>query len=238
MDFKLSSFILILLLLVSVGCVAASEVDDNITISQETPISCDNFTQDELNGVDSYKENDVLESYDDEFNNTIESDYHQEALTAGESDDVIVVSTWDELQYYCSLKDQDYTLKLKDNTSFYPTDPNDSNYQTDTQVTTAINTAIAQISTIDFVVVASYQDLPVTGVKGTFYLVPHTPGTHDIYDEYIWTVTDDTTTPPTYGYELIGTTSVDLTDYMRISDWNNDVYMTPITSTEIDNICV
>ena len=129
MDFKLSSFILILLLLVSVGCVAASEVDDNITISQETPISCDNFTQEELNGVDSYKENDVLESYDDEFNNTIESDYHQEALTAGESDDVIVVSTWDELQYYCSLKDQDYTLKLKDNTSFYPTDPNDSNYQ-------------------------------------------------------------------------------------------------------------
>lgn len=115
---------------------------------------------------------------------------------------------------------------------------NDSNYQTDTQVTTAINTAIAQISTIDFVVVASYQDLPVTGVKGTFYLVPHTPGTHDIYDEYIWTVTDDTTTPPTYGYELIGTTSVDLTDYMKISDWNNDVYMTPITSTEIDNICV
>lgn len=114
---------------------------------------------------------------------------------------------------------------------------NDLNYQTDTQVTTAINNALASISTIDFVVVASYQDLPVTGVKGTFYLVPHTPETHDIYDEYIWTVTDGTTTPPTYGYELIGTTSVDLSDYMKISDWNNDVYMTAITSTEIDQIC-
>ena len=115
---------------------------------------------------------------------------------------------------------------------------NDLNYQTDTQVTTAINNAIASIATIDFVVVASYSDLPVTGVKGTFYLVPHTAQSHDIYDEYIWTVVDDTTTPPTYGYELIGTTSVDLTNYMQISDWNNDVYMTPITSNEIDTICV
>ncbi len=114
---------------------------------------------------------------------------------------------------------------------------NDSNYQTDTQVTSAINTAISQIATIEFVVVASYADLPATGVKGTFYLIPHTSETHNIYDEYIWTVTDSTTTPPTYGYELIGTTSVDLTDYMKISDWNNDVYMTAITSTEIDTIC-
>ena len=129
MDFKLSSFILVLLLLVSVGCVAASEIDDNITISQETPYSCDNFTQDELNNVDYYKENNILKSYDDGVDNTIGSDYSQEVLTDGEPDDVIVVSTWDELQYYCSLKDQDYTLKLKDNTSFYPTNPSDSNYQ-------------------------------------------------------------------------------------------------------------
>ena len=129
MDFKLSSFILILLLLVSVGCVAASEINDNITISQETQVSYDNLTQDELNSVDSYKENNVLESYDYEVNNTIESDYSQEVLVVEESDDVILVSTWDELQYYCSLKDDDYTLKLKDNTSFYPTDPNDANYQ-------------------------------------------------------------------------------------------------------------
>lgn len=129
MDFKLSSFILILLLLVSVGCVAASEIDDNITISQETSYLGDNLTQDELNNADYYKENNVLKSYDERVNNTIESDYSLEVLTVEEPDDVIVVSTWDELQYYCSLKDQDYTLKLKDNTSFYPTNPSDSNYQ-------------------------------------------------------------------------------------------------------------
>ena len=41
----------------------------------------------------------------------------------------IVVNDWDELQYYCSLTDRDYTLKLKENTNFYPTNPKDSNCQ-------------------------------------------------------------------------------------------------------------
>ena len=45
------------------------------------------------------------------------------------NDEVIVVNNWDELQYYCSLTDKDYTLKLKDNTNFYPTDPSNRNYQ-------------------------------------------------------------------------------------------------------------
>ena len=111
---------------------------------------------------------------------------------------------------------------------------NDSNFQTDTQVTAAINQALAGITSIDFVVVASYQDLPATGTKGVFYLVPHTAGTNDIYDEYIWAKLSG----DTYGYELIGTTAVDLSDYMKISDWNNDTYITPITSGEIDEICV
>ena len=41
----------------------------------------------------------------------------------------IIVNNWDELQYYCSLSDKDYTLRLKENTNFYPTNPLDSNYQ-------------------------------------------------------------------------------------------------------------
>ena len=41
----------------------------------------------------------------------------------------IVVNDWDELQYYCSLTDKDYTLKLKENTNYYPTNPKDSNGQ-------------------------------------------------------------------------------------------------------------
>ena len=41
---------------------------------------------------------------------------------------MIIVNNWDELQYYCSLTDKDYTLKLKENTNFYP-DPTDFNSQ-------------------------------------------------------------------------------------------------------------
>ena len=118
MNFKIKTFILILILLIGVGCVAASEIDDNATLSQDTTIIYDNFTQDELKCADFSNENESLESSE-----------IQEVLEVDESDDVIVVENWDELQYYCSLKDDDYTLKLKENTSFYPTDPSDSNYQ-------------------------------------------------------------------------------------------------------------
>ena len=46
-----------------------------------------------------------------------------------EGSDEIIVNDWNELQYYCSLEDKDYTLRLKENTNFYPTSPTDSNYQ-------------------------------------------------------------------------------------------------------------
>ena len=52
----------------------------------------------------------------------------QNELLSDESDE-IVVNDWDELQYYCSLTDRDYTLKLKENTNFYPKNPTDSNCQ-------------------------------------------------------------------------------------------------------------
>jgi hypothetical protein len=41
----------------------------------------------------------------------------------------VVVDNWDDLQYYCSLDDQDYVLRLKENTNYYPTDASDSSYQ-------------------------------------------------------------------------------------------------------------
>ena len=44
-------------------------------------------------------------------------------------DEVIVVNNWDELQYYCSLSGKDYTLKLKENTNFYPSEPINHNHQ-------------------------------------------------------------------------------------------------------------
>lgn len=47
----------------------------------------------------------------------------------GDEDDVITVNDWDELQHYCSLEDRNYTLKLKENTNFYPLDGENSSYQ-------------------------------------------------------------------------------------------------------------
>ena len=116
MDYKNISFILILLLfIVSIGCVSASEINDNNTLSQDLSFSSPN--QIELSNFQKINESNVVTSNS------------QDSLQASEVDDVIVVNNWDELQYYCSLKDKDYTLKLKDNTNFYPTKTADSNYQ-------------------------------------------------------------------------------------------------------------
>ncbi|PWB88381.1 Ig-like domain repeat protein [Methanobrevibacter thaueri] len=111
MNFKTKLFILILLLIiVGIGSVSAHDTDDaNVTLSQDEIIVQDDV--DEINSENTLKSSDIQESL------------------KGDVSDEIIVNNWDELQYYCSLKDDDYTLKLKENTSFYPTDPDDSNYQ-------------------------------------------------------------------------------------------------------------
>lgn len=54
------------------------------------------------------------------------------------------------------------------------------------------------------------QELPETGATDTFYLVPKTTSqTNNIYDEYIYN----------NGWELIGTTEIDLTDYVKNTDY-------------------
>lgn len=45
------------------------------------------------------------------------------------ADSEITVDDWDDLQYYCSKNDQNYVLKLKENTNYYPTNPNEEIYQ-------------------------------------------------------------------------------------------------------------
>ncbi|PWB87997.1 Ig-like domain repeat protein [Methanobrevibacter thaueri] len=109
MNFRIKSLVIIglLLLIVGISTVSAEDIDNvNNTVSDDTPIIS----------------NDVLSQ------EKIITDSSHEVLQDSESD-VIEVSNWDELQYYCSLKDKDYTLKLKDNTNFYPTKTSDSNYQ-------------------------------------------------------------------------------------------------------------
>lgn len=86
-------------------------------------------------------------------------------------------------------------------------------------VKTAVDNAVAGITGIEFRVVES---LPTTGENGVIYLVAHSHGTGDAYDEYIWTGSS---------YEKIGNTDVDLSGY-----WAK-VELVAITNAEIDTIC-
>lgn len=86
-------------------------------------------------------------------------------------------------------------------------------------VTKAISNAVGGITSISYQIVAS---LPDTGATGVIYLIAHSHGTSDSYDEYIWTGT---------AFEKIGNTDVDLSGYLKKSD------MVAITNAEIDEIC-
>lgn len=88
-----------------------------------------------------------------------------------------------------------------------------------TDVNTLIQAALATFERISFQKVNSYADLPVTGKNGVIYLVPNGGSVPNIYDEYIW-YTNSSTTPPTSGYENIGTTAVDLSGYVQYTDIN------------------
>ena len=78
--------------------------------------------------------------------------------------------------------------------------------------------AVSGITQFDFEIVTS---LPTTGVKGKIYLVSHSHGTGDAYDEYIWTGS---------AFEKIGNTDIDLSGYMKTTD------MVAITTSEIDTL--
>ena len=86
-----------------------------------------------------------------------------------------------------------------------------ANYYTTSQTysKTEVDTLIAGVSGLHFLVV---QQLPTTDIDmNTIYLVPkQDSGQQDVYDEYI--CLDDTTTPATW--EKIGTTEIDLSDYV------------------------
>lgn len=83
-------------------------------------------------------------------------------------------------------------------------------------VTSAISTAMAGITKLDFQVV---QTLPSTGVKGTFYLIANSGREQNVYDEYLWINNK---------YEKLGTREIDLSSYIKQSD------MVAITNSEID----
>ena len=95
---------------------------------------------------------------------------------------------------------------------------NDTQIATTAFVTTAVNSAIGSITGLSFEIVAS---LPATGVAGTIYLMSNGGSGQNIYDEYVWLASSSK-------FEKIGTTDVDLSNYISTSD--------RITNTQIDTI--
>lgn len=97
---------------------------------------------------------------------------------------------------------------------------NGAGYQTSSDVQSAINDALEDITGIDFQVVTS---LPATGEKGIIYLMSNSGSSPNIYDEYIWLSSSSS-------YEKIGTTDVDLSGYQLSSE------LVAVTNAEIDTI--
>lgn len=81
-------------------------------------------------------------------------------------------------------------------------------YQTQAQVQSLINSAVGNATSIKYQKVDS---LPAAGENGVIYLISHSHGTQDIYDEYIWI--SDTKT-----FEKIGNTDIDLSAYVKRSE--------------------
>lgn len=95
-------------------------------------------------------------------------------------------------------------------------------YTTTSDAQSLIDDALADITGIDFQIVAT---LPASGVKGTIYLV----GSASPYDEYIWL-------EPTGGtahWEQIGSTDVDLSDYWTSQSGQSNSLIA-ITTAQID----
>lgn len=93
-------------------------------------------------------------------------------------------------------------------------------YQTQSQVQSLINSAVGNITSIKYQKVTS---LPATGSNGVIYLVAHSHGTQDIYDEYIWLAETKT-------YEKIGNTDIDLSAYVKSSE------LTAITTNDLNTM--
>lgn len=100
-----------------------------------------------------------------------------------------------------------------------------TNLQTASQVQTAITTALGNVSGFDISIV---QTLPTTGAQGTFYFVPNSQESgNNIYDEYVYI---------NNAWEKIGTTEIDLTDYLQktdIADWAKAATKPSYTASEV-----
>lgn len=88
------------------------------------------------------------------------------------------------------------------------------------ELTEEVKSLIGNTKALEFSVV---EELPSSGEKSIIYLVSNSKAENDAYDEYIFV---------NGKFEKIGTTSVDLSDYVKTSD------ITSITNEEIDTLFV
>lgn len=113
--------------------------------------------------------------------------------------------------------------------------------KSETYTQAEVDALISAVSTISIEVV---QALPTTNIKtNVIYLVPKSPSqTNNYYDEYI------NTTGTSAGWELIGDTEIDLSNYVTFTDLNTELadYVTSsglttilasyYTKTQTDNL--
>lgn len=88
------------------------------------------------------------------------------------------------------------------------------------ELTEEVKSLIGNTKALEFSVV---DELPSSGEKSTIYLVSNSKAENDAYDEFIWLNNK---------FEKIGTTSVDLSGYLKATD------ITGITNEEIDTLFV
>ena len=95
---------------------------------------------------------------------------------------------------------------------------NGAGYQTASQVTEAIKSAVGGITGFEQQIVS---ELPASGKKGIIYLISNSGTNPNAYDEYIWVNT---------AFEKIGSTEVDLSGYLKTTD------IVAITEEELESI--
>jgi len=138
-------------------------------------------------------------------------------IAAGADDNVIEAITVNNSATTVTNKTVNITVPTNNNQL-----TNGAGYQTESDVNALIAAAVGDITGVDFEVVST---LPETGETGVIYLIANGGSGENSYDEYIWLSSSSS-------FEKIGSTSVDLSDYY------NTTNLIPITSAEINTICV
>ena len=114
------------------GAVSAEDLDNSLSAGMDNALDEDSvlIESDEISTDTGLLAGDANDDSCDENGQGLDGGLENvEPPILEDEDDVITVNDWNELQHYCSLEDRNYTLKLKENTNFYPLDGENSSYQ-------------------------------------------------------------------------------------------------------------